>query len=93
LAFNVVIDVSGGGDKQVVVLCALAASAIVQVAIADAVTYVRDRKIAAFRDRGADLALVTSAMLMAVGYDGIDGAGRLGLWGPLLATVANPNQA
>jgi hypothetical protein len=87
LAFNVVIDVSGGGDKQVVVLCALAASAIVQVAIADAVTYVRDRKIAAFRDRGADLALVTSAMLMAVGYDGIDGAGRLGLWGPLLFSI------
>jgi hypothetical protein len=87
LLFNVVVDVSGNGDTQAVILGALASAAIVQVAIADALTFVTEHRVAVFRDRGADLALVTSAMLMAVGYDGIDGAGRLGLWGPLLFSI------
>ena len=87
LLFNIVTDVSGEGDTQAVVLGALAAAAVVQVVIADVLTFVTEHRVAGLRDRGADLALVTSAMLMAVGYDGIDGAGRLGLWGPLLFSI------
>jgi hypothetical protein len=36
---------------------------------------------------GADLALVTSGMLMAIGYRGVDGHQSVGLWGVLLFSV------
>jgi hypothetical protein len=85
--YHAVIDTSSGPDTRAVVLGALAAAAIVEILVADAVTFVRERRIAPFRARGADLALVTSGMLMAVGYGGIDGEGRLGLWGPLLFCI------
>ncbi len=85
--YHAVIDISSGPDTRAVVLGALAAAAIVEILIADVVTFVRERRIAPFRARGADLALVTSGMLMAVGYGGIDGDGRLGLWGPLLFCI------
>jgi len=85
--FHAVADSGGGEDTQAVVLGGLAAAAIVQIVIADLVTYVEERKVVPLRARGADLALITSAMLMAVGYDGIDGVGRLGLWGPLLFSI------
>ena len=35
----------------------------------------------------ADLALVTSAMLMAISDRGIDGNGGMGLWGPVVFTI------
>jgi hypothetical protein len=85
--YRVIIDTSSGADTRAVVLGALAAAAIVEILLADVVTFVRQRRIAPFRARGADLALVTSGMLMAVGYGGIDGEGRLGLWGPLLFCI------
>ena len=85
--YHAVIDTSSGPDTRAVVLGALAAAAIVEILVADAVTFVRERRIAPIRARGADLALVTSGMLMAVGYGGIDGEGRLGLWGPLLFCI------
>lgn len=85
--YHVVIEASGSAEDQAAVLGALAAAAVIQVVLADAVNFVRNRTIAPLRSRGADLALVTSAILMAVGYDGIDDAGRLGLWGPLLFSI------
>jgi hypothetical protein len=51
------------------------------------VNYVDTREIAPLRARGADVALITSGILMAVGYDGIDGRGQLGLWGPVLFSI------
>jgi hypothetical protein len=86
-AFELVTDLADGADTQAVVLGGLAAAAIAQIVIADAVTYVEVRTVAPLRARGADLALITSAILMAVGYGGIDGAGELGLWGPLLFSI------
>jgi len=85
--YYAIIDTSSGSETRAVVLGALAATAIVEILIADAVTLIRDHRVAPLRDRGADLALVTSGMLMAVGYGGIDGEGRLGLWGPLLFCI------
>ena len=36
------------------------------------------------RGRLAWLAIASSGMLMAIGYRGVDGDGRVGIWGPLL---------
>jgi hypothetical protein len=86
-AYRLVVDATDDAGQRALVLGALAAAAIAPVVVADLVTAVRRRRLAPARARGADLALVTSAMLMAVGYAGIDGEGRLGLWGPLLFCI------
>ncbi len=67
------------------VLAALAAAAAAQV-----VVDVATRKLlhlgATFSPRGrlAWLAVASSGMLMAIGYRGVNGEGRVGIWGPLL---------
>jgi len=86
-AYRLVVDVTEHAETRAIVLGALAAAAVAPVIVADIVTAVREHRVASARVRGADLALVTSAMLMAVGYAGIDGEGRLGLWGPLLFCI------
>jgi hypothetical protein len=85
--FEVVMTSVDVNDARAIVLSGLAAAAITEVVLADVVAYTRDHRIAALRARGADLALVTSGMLMAVGYAGIGGVGALGLWGPLLFSI------
>lgn len=85
--YTIALDTTADPASEEVVLGALAAAAVVQIVVADLVTYVQHHSIAPLRARGADLALVTSAMLMAVGYGGIAGAGELGLWGPLLFSI------
>lgn len=84
--YTVTLDAVAGPESEGVVLGALAAAAVVQIFLSDLITYVQHHSIAPLRARGADLALVTSAMLMAVGYDGLVGDG-LGLWGPLLFSI------
>jgi hypothetical protein len=86
-AYRLVVDATENAEQQALVLGALAIAAVAPVIVADLVTAVREHRVAPARARGADLALVTSAMLMAVGYAGIDGEGRLGLWGPLLFCI------
>jgi hypothetical protein len=86
-AYRLVVDATEHAEQRALVLGALAAAAVAPVIVADIVTAVREHRVAPARMRGADLALVTSAMLMAVGYAGIDGEGRLGLWGPLLFCI------
>jgi HD-GYP domain-containing protein (c-di-GMP phosphodiesterase class II) len=85
-AYQVVLDV-GGSKSRVAVLLGLVAAAVIQLLVADLVTAFRERRVAPLRARGADIALVTSGILMAVGYAGIDGRGRLGLWGPALFSI------
>jgi hypothetical protein len=80
-------DALSAADARVAVLGALAAAALIEVVVADLIVFVRDHRVTPLRQRGADLALVTSGMLMAVGYGGISGQGRLGLWGPLLFSI------
>jgi hypothetical protein len=85
--YRFVIDVAGGTDARAAVLGALAGAAIVEILVADLVSLARDHRLAPVRARGADLALVSSGILMAVGYGGIGGQGRLGLWGPVLFSI------
>jgi hypothetical protein len=67
------------------VLAALAAAAAAQVLV-DVVVRKFLRLGATFSQRGrlAWLAVASSGMLMAIGYRGVDGEGRVGIWGPLL---------
>jgi hypothetical protein len=85
--YQAVIALAGSDDQLGVVLGALAAASIAPIVVSDFVNYVDTREIAPVRARGADVALVTSGILMAVGYEGIDGRGQLGLWGPVLFSV------
>jgi hypothetical protein len=86
-AYRVVLHSATHEDTRAAVLSALAAAAVAGVLVSDLFTLVRTRRIAHLGARGADIALVTSGMLMAVGYSGINGEGRLGLWGPLLFAI------
>jgi hypothetical protein len=84
--FHIITSATGTGSR-VGILGALAGAAIAEIAVADVVEYVRARRVAPLRARSADVALITSGMLMAVGYAGIAGKGQLGLWGPALFSV------
>jgi len=86
-AYRLIVESAGTRASQAVVLGALAAAAVAQIVVADVVTVIRLRRVAHWRTRSVDLALVTSGMLMAVGYGGILGRGHLGLWGPLLFAI------
>ncbi|MFO7589645.1 MAG: hypothetical protein R6X23_01935 [Acidimicrobiia bacterium] len=87
VTYHVVLDATREQSTEASVLLALAGASVSMVIVADLVTLVRSRRIAPLTARGADLALVTSGMLMAVGYAGIGRDGRLGLWGPLLFSI------
>ena len=67
------------------VLGALAAAALAQM-IADVVVRRALHQGTTFSPRGrlAWLAIASSGMLMAIGYRGVNGDGRVGIWGPLL---------
>ena len=85
--YRAVIEIADAGESRGVVLTALGASAMAAIVVHDAVEYARTVRWAPMRRRGADVALVTSGILMAVGYRGIEGEGRLGLWGPILFSI------
>jgi hypothetical protein len=86
---------SAGPREQVLV--AVLAAAIAAIAVADGWHAVRElrrspttaapRNLFPLGGRTADLTLIASGMLMAVGAQGIDGKGSVGLWGVLLFTV------
>ena len=75
------------GDVGAVDLTAFTVAALAPIVVADAVGLLQGVPIASLRARGADVAIVTSGILMAVGYQGIDGKGDLGLWGPILFSI------
>jgi len=85
--YHLILDATTDQSTEASVLLALAGAAVSMIAASDAVMFLRVRRIAPIGARGADLALVTSGMLMAVGYAGIGSDGRLGLWGPLLFSI------
>ena len=69
-------------------LLALAAAAITPVCIAEIARMVRERHFSVpTHGRGADLALITSAVLMAISDRNVDGNGGMGLWGPAIFTI------
>ena len=75
--YRLITDAGGGtAATPAVVLLALGGAAVCEITVADLVALVRTHTWPAMRSRGADLALVSSGMLMAVGYGGIAGQGR-----------------
>jgi hypothetical protein len=96
-AYRVVLAALESADGRVQVMLALAAGAVAAIAVADVWHVVRELRrsptVAAPRNlfpldgRTADLTLIASGMLMAVGARGIDGKGDVGLWGVLLFAV------
>jgi hypothetical protein len=85
--YHAVEDAMRPGDDTWVVLVALAAAGIAEVLVDDLLHVVRARRFyLSTHGRSADLALITSGMLMSVGYDAVAGE-SLGLWGPLLFSI------
>jgi hypothetical protein len=85
--YHLVISVADSQSKAVV-LAALALAGIGELLVDDVVFALHTRHVdLSLRGRSAQLALVTSGMLMAVGYDGLEGKGGVGLWALLLFSV------
>jgi hypothetical protein len=84
-AYQGVWHLVGQREQVAPVLGALAAGAAAQLLVDVSVsTLFRLGASFAARGRLAWLAIASSGMLMAIGYRGVNGAGRVGIWGPLL---------
>jgi len=85
IAYQAVWHLVGQREEVAAVLVSLAAAAAAQVLV-DVTASKLFHLGASFTPRGrlAWLAIVSSGMLMAIGYRGVNGDGRLGVWGPLL---------
>src|SRR5258708_25991498 len=77
-----------GQPNRATVLLALALRALTPIVIAEVVPAVRGHHGGlSLPGRTADLALVTSAMLMAISDRGVRGIEGMGLWGPAVFTI------
>jgi hypothetical protein len=77
-----------GSSSTPALLFALAITALVPVVIAEIARMVRERTLAiSAHGRMADVALVTSATLMAISAMGVEGNSGMGLWGPAVFTI------
>jgi len=85
--YQLLMQVHGYSHNRFGVFSALVGAAAIEVFVVDATEFGRMHTVVPLRARGADLALVTSATLMAIGYAGIDGQGQLGLWGVALFSI------
>jgi hypothetical protein len=75
------------GEREEVgaILVSLAAAAAAQLVVDVTVSNLFDLHASlSARGRLAWLAIASSGMLMAIGYRGVNGDGKLGIWGPLL---------
>jgi hypothetical protein len=86
-AYEIVMTLGHQNETPGVVVLALTLAALAPIVVADLVGFVRDGTIAPLRARAADVAIITSGTLMAIGYAGIDGKGELGLLGPILFSI------
>lgn len=78
----------GDPSGELTVLVALALAGAAALAVDEAAFSVRTHHVdLGTRGRSAQLALLSSGMLMAVGYAGLGDSGGMGLWGPLLFSV------
>jgi hypothetical protein len=84
-AYRVVWNAADHRETVAAVLGALGAAALAQVVVDVAIRKLM-RLGATFSSRArlAWLAIASSGMLMAIGYRGVDGDGRVGIWAPLL---------
>jgi hypothetical protein len=89
LVFHALSDGFGPGMDRVTLLITFACAAIAPLLVAEVARMVRTRSFEiSWHGRTADLALVTSATLMAISDRGVDDdGGGMGLWGPLVFTI------
>jgi hypothetical protein len=88
LVFQGMTDLLGTPPNRARVLFAFGAAALAPVVVAEIARMARERRfVIPMHGRMADLALVTSAMLMAVSDQGVHGEGGMGLWGPAIFTI------
>ncbi len=87
LVFHGVSEIGGHANAAPTLLIALGAAAVFELVVLDVIGVCRGESLASWRARGADLAVVSSGVLMAVGYAGISNKGSLGLWGPALFSI------
>jgi hypothetical protein len=84
-AYRGVWHLFGQREEVGVVLVSLAAAAVAQIVVDVTVSKLfRLHASLSARGRLAWLAIASSGMLMAIGYRGVNGNGKLGIWGPLL---------
>lgn len=75
-------------DERWLVLLALVAAGVAEIAASDLLTALSARHSAfATQGRTADLAIIASGALMAISLDGIGGRDGMGLWGPTLFAI------
>jgi len=88
LVFHGTTELLGSPSNRARVLLTFGLVAVAPIVVAEVARMVRDRHFGiSIHGRMADLALVTSAMLMAVSDQGVHGAGGMGLWGPAVFTI------
>lgn len=87
IVYNAVLSAFDNATR-VTQLTALAAASLAPIVVAEFAHSLRERRISLTTDgRSADLALVTSAVLMAVSDRGVGAAGGMGLWGPVIFAI------
>jgi hypothetical protein len=88
LVYHGVTSMLGSPPNRARVLLALGIAAVAPIVVAEAARMLRERRIGiSSHGRMADLALVTSATLMAISDQGVQGHGGMGLWGPAVFTI------
>ena len=88
MVYHAVVSAIGLPTDRAGELLALAAASLTPILIAELARMVRQHQIDfPLHGRSADLALITSAMLMAISDRGIDNNGGMGLWGPAIFTI------
>jgi hypothetical protein len=88
LVYHGMADALGAPATRAKVLFALGVAAIAPIAVAEVARMVRDKHFGmSAHGRMADVALITSATLMAISDLGVEGHGGMGLWGPAVFTI------
>ena len=88
LVYHGMADAVGSPATRGKLLFALAVAALAPIVIAEIARMLRERSLAIpAYGRMADVALVTSATLMAISATGVEGHGGMGLWGPAVFTI------
>jgi hypothetical protein len=88
LVYHGMAEALGSPMTRAKLLFALAVAALAPLAIAEIARMAREREISiSSHGRMADVALVTSATLMAISATGVQGHGGMGIWGPAIFTI------
>ena len=88
IVYHSVSNALGAPPTRAKVLFALTLAALAPIAVAEIARMMREKRFQmSTHGRMADVALVTSATLMAISDTGVEGHGGMGLWGPAVFTI------